>query len=447
MKQIMCALMTALWLMPMTVSAVKEGVVEKAASVDLAEMKTGTESKRSYFLDESYYAFSGDCQPTWADREQYFVQPLESDCYEDITQSSCLTKGEIARAKALAEAYKKGEKTGNGKSVLNKTDQVVIGVYTLKPDEFGGEEVFVLLPGTSLTDEQMLSLIDAYHLLGLTFDPEGLNLRNCARGGGIETTRFLTDEEQERRAILADQIRYGILKTDAIDTKLSVGIKVNPQYYSGMVYFSIRPYRSMTDEELAAELIHSGVHDESAEIDFKGWEMHGRALLQELFSLPMSMKLETISDTGAYLPFTIHPNSEIEYTEDELLERKAYVVSFSYRKNDMDYLADAWFDAETEKPVSAMWYEDHYHPFSEDEEQEETADPSAFVKTADQYAKQIGQKEELQWFSSGKTSLQGLLTERYTAVLPEKSCLNVYITQDGLNAAGAEIKWETALKK
>lgn len=443
MKKEICTLMAALLLMPMTAFAVKEGVVEEAATVDLAELELGT--TRSYLPDESYYAFSDDIQPAWAMNESYTAQALEFGNYIDTTQNPYLTPGEIARAKALDEAYQKGEKTGDGKSILGKADQVELGVYPLDPEAFDGEKVFVLLPGTCLTDEQILSLLDAYHLLGLSFDPEGLNFRNCARGGGIETTRFLTDEEWERRNSLAEQIRFGILKTDSLDTSMACSPKLNPMFYNGMTDFIFRPYRSMTDEELAAELVVSGVHDETAEMDFADLEMRGRQLAQDCFDLPMSMKLDSISK-GSYMPFQIGENGEVEYLKDESSEREGHYIFFTYQQNDMEYLADVWFDAQTGRPISVMWYENHYDPF-DDAKEEMRADSAVFLETAERYAKKIHQNEPLQWHSGGDVSLQGMLTERYTAALPDQRCLNLYISLDGQRVLGAEIKWETAPEK
>ena len=444
MKKEICALMAILLLVPMTAFAVKEGVVEEAAPVDLAELESGT--TRSYLPDESYYAFSGDIQPTWAMNESYTPQPLDSDSYNDTTQNPYLTPGEIARAKVLAEAYQKGEKTGDGKSILGKIDQVELGVYPLDPEAFDGEKVFVLLPGTCLTDEQILSFLDAYHLLGLSFNPEGLNFRNCARGGGIETTRFLTDEERERRNILAEQIRFGILKTDGLDTSMACSPKLNPVFYNGMMDFTFRPYRSMTDEELLAELVVSGVHDETAEMDFADLEMRARQLGQECFGLPMSMKLDSISK-GSYVPFQIAENGEVEYAWNESVGREGHVVLFTYQQNGMEYLADAWFDAQTGKPVSIRWCENHYDDPFDDAKKETRADSAVFLETAEQYAKKIHQNEPLQWHSGGDVSLQCVLTERYTAALPDQRSLNLHISLDGQHVLGAEIKWEALPEK
>ena len=41
----------------------------------------------------------------------------------------------------------------------------------------------------------LLAVIDAWHQAGKRFDPSALNCRNCMRGGGIESSRFLTEEE------------------------------------------------------------------------------------------------------------------------------------------------------------------------------------------------------------------------------------------------------------
>lgn len=121
--------------------------------------------------------------------------------------------------------------------------------------------VYTLLPSVCLTDEQLLSIIDAFHQLGQTFDPAGLNYRNCARGGGIETSRFLTASEQERCDIIARQIERGVLTRDRIDFNAVTAertIDLDARYYANMDSFSLHPYRVLTDEELAAGLFRAG---------------------------------------------------------------------------------------------------------------------------------------------------------------------------------------------
>lgn len=197
----------------MPAAGLAEGVVQEAPDIDL-NVAIETASPAAYLPDESVYAGYDGWQPSWATSTDY-VPPRDSgDMFEPEIQTPGLTEGEQARAAALLDAYQKGEKTGNGEKVLNVDSDVVVGVYALNPEDFDGETVYTLLPSVCLTDEQLLSIIDAFHQLGQTFDPAGLNYRNCARGGGIETSRFLTASEQERCDIIARQIERGVLTRD-----------------------------------------------------------------------------------------------------------------------------------------------------------------------------------------------------------------------------------------
>ena len=67
---------------------------------------------------------------------------------------------ERERAKALLENYQAGLRPEL--DVLNKLEDVVVGVYTLKAEDYEGETLFTLLPIDPLTDEQILEVIDAF---------------------------------------------------------------------------------------------------------------------------------------------------------------------------------------------------------------------------------------------------------------------------------------------
>ena len=90
-----------------------------------------------------------------------------------------MTAEEIERANALLDSYQAG--TRPQQNVLNKLDNVVVGVYTLKPGDYEGETLFTLLPVNPLTDEQILEVIDAFARSGQTFDPDALSYKTaCA---------------------------------------------------------------------------------------------------------------------------------------------------------------------------------------------------------------------------------------------------------------------------
>ena len=337
--------MTLCLCLPVLALAVTEGVVEEAAAVDVRVALSTQEE--SYLPDPSYYAGNGGYEPAWGASESYVQPEWQGDCFGPSAQDPCLTSGEIVRAKKLLTAYQKGEAKGDGSTVLNVTKNVTLGVYPLNPEDYGGEHVFVILPNISLTDEQMLALIDAYDQLGLTFDPDKLSYRNCMRGGGIECTRFYTDEEQERRTTLRSLIRRG--KLTGVEAEDVLRIELDARYFNGLDGFSFRPYRRMTDEELASQLVALGVHDESAEMDFDGVEKRTRELLTNAFSCPLSMTLETVSREGAYLPHTLGEDGVQRYAAEQ---RSAIYTAYQYPKAGMEYvLATVMLDAETERVV------------------------------------------------------------------------------------------------
>lgn len=299
MKKSICACALGLCLLGGGVAlAATEGVVQAAPAVDMQ----AAEAEVSYVPDSSYD--TDNFEPTWSESEVYVESPKDKHVFYDVSQSPCLTTGERTRARKLLAAYEAGEASGDGASVLNRMEDVVLGVYPLNPQDYDGEAVYVLLPGTCLTDEQMLALIDAYHQLGLTFDPDALSYRNCARGGGVETGRFLTEEERTRREAIRDLIRRGTLTDIPAKGNVGMEMKLDLRYYSGLEHFSLRPYRAMTDEELAAALVAVGVRDESGTVDFDGMEAKARRALHDELGCPLSMETEWINVNGASFRYT-----------------------------------------------------------------------------------------------------------------------------------------------
>lgn len=344
MKKLVWMLLACL-MIPVIALAVTEGVVEEAEPVSVEILAQTDEA--SYVLDPSYYAYEYGDEPAWGASETYVEPEWQGDCFGPSAQAPYLTSGEIVRAKRLLEAYQKGEASGDGSAVLGATENVVLGVYPLDPEDYDGERVFVILPNVSITDEQMLAMIDAYAQLGLTFDPEGLSSRNCMRGGGIECTRFYTDEERVRNTTLNDLIRRGTLT--GVVGKDVLRVSLDPRYFNGLDGFSFRPYRSMTDEELAGQMVAAGVHDESGEIDFDGIEKRTRELLTKAFSCPLSMMLENISNQSAYLPHTFDEDGKERYAAEG---RNAIYAAYQYPKAGYEYvLVTVMLDAENKKLV------------------------------------------------------------------------------------------------
>lgn len=348
MKKKMLILVLCL-LLPACALAVTEGVVEDAPQVQM----TMDAPEVSYLPDASYYAYD-TWLPAWENDEEWTGSyTYDGEMYEDVYQNPRLTAGEAKRALRLLEQYKAGKIAYAGESVLEKMENVVVGVYALNPDEHDGERAFTLLPGPQMTDEQLLAVIDAHAQLGLEFDPAKLSARNCARGGGIETNRFFAEEESERYSMLWDKVVRGIIPTDAAYERLIRSPKLNSAYFCGMTDFTIKPYRAMTDEELMSLLMDMGAKDETAALDFDGIERRARGALRKAAHTPLSMALDGISSGGSYVPSLFTPEGEEGW--DWMGEaRSMYSATFSYHTADgiMVY-AHASFDRETDELVTA----------------------------------------------------------------------------------------------
>ena len=207
-------------LLPTAALAVQEGAIEPAEPIALDEIVlTGS----AYLPDESYYTEHISSRamrrmPSWAESDVYTAQRHVGIDGMYLPQ---LTPGEIRRAKALMQQAERGEiaLTG-GDAIIGVRENVTMGVYPLDPAAYDGERVYVLLPGVCLTDEQLIALMDAYAQLGLLFDPEGLGVRNCMRGGGKMASRPLSAEEGERRGNLEMLLQRGIIDPSQVNPML-----------------------------------------------------------------------------------------------------------------------------------------------------------------------------------------------------------------------------------
>lgn len=223
------------------------------------------------------------------DLEGYYS---ESGLNDFADQAPVLTDEEKARVPDLLARYSGGERPLE--NVLDKTENVTVGVYALDPAQYQGENVFLLIPGREMTDEELLEIIDGYAQLGLTFDPAGLSWRCCMRGGGIESTRGRTGEEADRSSALAELYRRQGLRPERAFTPSpsddGVGeVMLNPEEYAGLEGFRFTPARPLTDEELL-EKLHDELGDErEAAGDYSANEQLARGLLHDLLGAPLSI--------------------------------------------------------------------------------------------------------------------------------------------------------------
>lgn len=296
------ATVMALLLIPAAALAVTENKVEEAPIDEFTdEVLFGIDPPNlDYRPDEGLYAGWSDWEPAWGSREEYTAPVFTEDGFPDeIMQAPRLTAGETVRAKKLLEAYNSGERTYDGISVLNKMTDATVGVYPLDPADYDGETVYCILPWYCLSDTDLLSLIDAFHTLGLEFDPAALNYRNCNRGGITDSSRFLTEEESDRRDEIARMIARGAVTPDQIgpDTFV-VPIAKGPENVWSYGSFRLIPYRPLTDDELAALLFAEGAEAEKA-FDYSEMENKARAFLLGNLRLPITTHLDFLyaSDT------------------------------------------------------------------------------------------------------------------------------------------------------
>lgn len=270
-----CALVAALMMLSCTALAVEENVVVELPALDTV-LRPSVAIAPNYGPDSlaAYY---------WDD---------EGGTYD--YQVPGLREEERRRAEVLLSEYEKGLRPSG--SILNVTENVVVGVYELDPAEYNGERAYVLLPIEPLTDGQLLGIIDAYAQLGLAFQPDGLNHRNCARGGGVQSTRFFITEERERQHLLEMLYRRQELRPETPLTPLpkddGVGlVKVNRDFYAGVQEFQFIPYRQVTDEELLS-YVATQMDESISYAQFAAYEQQARSELRRLVRAPLALELQ-----------------------------------------------------------------------------------------------------------------------------------------------------------
>jgi len=260
--------------LPLTGAAAQENTVVALPTVaPLQQVEASTDADYSSAPLEEYYNAN-----FYMDQEDY--------------QTPRMTAEEKQRTAELLVAYQAGERPAE--NVLNKPEDVVVGVYTLNPEDYEGETLYTLLPVDPLTDEQILEVIDAFARCGQTFDPEALSYRNCARGGGSGTTRLHPDEELERMDMLRDlYIRQGFESETPFTPLVSddgMGlVTLDEDAYCGMDSFWFFPYRPTTDDELLGFVIYTETGDPTEYGNYAAYEKQLRLELARLLGAPLVM--------------------------------------------------------------------------------------------------------------------------------------------------------------
>ena len=213
-----------------------------------------------------------------------YEHPEKAQDEEWMYIRSWLEPEELARANALKAAVEAGERSVEDLSYPEHPDELKAGVYPLDPAEFGGETYYVTLPGRKLKDHDLLYLISCFEQLGIPFEPENWNSRNCMRGYYTRgSNRDLSEEEQARMELLLKQVRYGELTEK--DVHPETECRSVDTWFGPLCFY---PYRQMTDDELAAFAL---VRDSAWEDDPDEVERIARKFAAEIVKLPPAMKL------------------------------------------------------------------------------------------------------------------------------------------------------------
>lgn len=436
--------LSAAMLAPLPALAVTEGQVEEAPEVSL-DLSLNVDGTR-YLPDASVYAGSEQNLPAWGNSDTAIAPEMApgDDGFSDPYQYPGLTPGEAARAEKLLEAYAQGAAQGDGAAVLCALTDVAVAVYPLNPEDYDGERVYLLLPSTCLTDEELLAIIDAYHQLGITFDPAALSYRNCARGGGMECNRFLTQEERARYDGMAAQIERGVLTEAAIAGAETQGLvaQVDGRYFCGMENFALRPYRSMTDEELAAQLFALGYT--ATPTDYTAYEMEARQVWRQL-GAPLSLGKVEISQ-GAYIPREMDGQGKVQWAGGS---QEAVVLS---AEDDSGYQRSfiAWFDQKTGELVRYGWNYQHQDmpdfvasaeaPGVRYVAHAETMDEAEYLALAAAAGDCLAEGRALAWQRQGTTALANWECAICAAQLTDALWLKVYLDPADGMVHGVEVE-------
>ncbi|MBP3541933.1 MAG: hypothetical protein J6K72_09020 [Clostridia bacterium] len=249
-----------------------------------------------------------------------------------------LTTDELQRFPQVKARYVSGERPSLG--VINRTENVSVGVYPLPAELYQGEPVFLILPYRTLTDEEMLMIIDGYASLGLEFDPYALSWRNCMRGGVMEMTRGYAGDESQRLATLTDMYRRGGLVPEDELSPVPVDdglgwIKLNPAEFCMKETFYFLPARQLTDSELLKmAALNLGQTQYDGE-DYIQWESLTRLNMHNLMGMPIS---------------TTRIHEEL-YEADEKLkshrdDRKLYAAEFEPQSPNDHSVWEGWLSVE-----------------------------------------------------------------------------------------------------
>ena len=314
----------------------------------------------------------------WPERQPVETTGIQTDPQLDPVSGFSypwLTDLELAKMREFQAALKDGEIGYAGDSIINPStvNSDDVAVFTLDPEDFCGESYYVFLPDSrSLSDTQLVALAAAFEELGIDFDPDSLNDRNCCRHCNVLETRWLLDEENIRMEEIRSKVRRGQLKKEDIpsDTQvLTVEKRTDRGWGLDSKTFLFYPYRRMTDDELA---LFALMDEEIWDIDPD--ELQAAALKDagELVNLPQSIhKYEPCSsrelmqlDGVTYLP---RSSAVYKYTSQFYFE--GYDGFYERMHCNMDSVQLQETGSVPETAGIHLWY-GYYSDFSDNDYQE-----------------------------------------------------------------------------
>ncbi|MBR5962468.1 MAG: hypothetical protein IKZ98_15895 [Clostridia bacterium] len=291
--------------------------------------------------------------------------------YESFV-SPWLTDLELAKMREFQAALKDGEIGYVGPSVINPSTVTSqdVAVFTLNPDDFCGESFYVFLPDSeSASDTQLVALAAAFEELGIDFDPDSLNDRNCCRHCNVLETRNLTDEENNRMQEIQNRIRRGQLKEEDIPAETQIlYVEKRTQRAWGLdsKTFLFYPYRRMTDDELTLFALQD---EEVWDVDPE--ELKAAALKDagDLINLPRSVHEDESGTTRETMKFTgetYMPRSGTVYKYTSQFYFEGYDGFYDQMHCNMDVVQMQEAGSAPETAGIHLWY-GYYSTFSDND--------------------------------------------------------------------------------
>ena len=431
--------------LPVSALSANEKAVIDASDIS-AEM-IETDSGAAYLPNAGCYAVYENDQPSWADSDEYAGSPNAGKIFadEDIVRIPCLTAGEQRRADLLLERFESGEISYTGESVLNRMTDTAVGVYTLDPADYDGESMFVILPSCCLSDDMLLAVIDAWHQAGKRFDPSALNCRNCMRGGGIESSRFLTEEEGKRNAEIRLLISRGMITREQVkDVSVPLTPALDPFYHCGLEEFTFLPYRRLTDMEIAAKCFFEGAQAfDSGQMSFDDTERRARTIINKEIKMPLSMKIRFITPLTFSASYVLDMSGEVRQVSASD-DADGSMAGFDWTDADLFGQVQAMCCVQNDDmiPERIRWFVDYSFLTEWHDENREYSAPGAYVDSARAWAADhllISGQDALDWRITDENVPYLAVDCAVVTALTDEWIIQVMVCRDNLKVCDVEL--------